>query len=91
MTYLKSEMGWYVNFMTYQAQQCEEKAEANKKLGLLGSGHELREADMWRRLAREARMKFGWEKQVHAVKKEEPSDSDIENDEEEVDGDFDTD
>lgn len=82
MTYLKSEMVWYVNFLDYRARQCEDAAEAKLKVGGEHAAHELREASMWRSYAREARMKFGWKVEEKLVKEEEVSDMDIGTDDE---------
>lgn len=90
VTYLASEMTWYVNFMGYREGEAMKRATVGGRM----SAFELRQADMWRRYGMQGKVKFGLVPGLAGAKadgadvKKEPSESDVSDEGEAVDGDF---
>ncbi|KAJ3533262.1 hypothetical protein NMY22_g7406 [Coprinellus aureogranulatus] len=73
VTFIESEMSWYVNYMNFKEEESATRATGAGKVGTSEGALELRQADVWRRRGLEAKEKFGWNK-VKKVK-QEPADT----------------
>ena len=89
VTYLTSEMSWFVAYMKHMEDVCEKRASAVLKVGDGLAAYDLRQADMWRRQGQEARIKFGWKSENVFVKGEESELLDVSDEESNSNDDWD--